>query len=368
LFTAQPHSHHRVWTLFMNSLRLLISLALLLPQSLWAEEAAAPPPARVVVAMVEERVIAETSSLMGVIDFDRISEVSGEVSGLIIEQLAVEGKHVKQGDPLVRLNTDLTRKDMDIKRKEQAQVSADMEKVGRTLKRLESLLKNNSASRQAYDDSRFDLSALEQKRATLGQQLQRLQLQLDKSTVRAPFDGLVLNKFKEQGEWLAPGNPICRLASTQDVIAKIAIPESLVRYQKAGEPLSVSLPALGRQLDGNIRGFTPVADLRSKSAILKINLPFTEGMIQNMSIETEIPSGNKRRLRLIPRDALVQIKGKDFVYSVKENKAKMLPLNIVARTKDFVAVDKPPVTTGMMVVIDGNDRLRPDQAVTIIKP
>lgn len=64
----------------------------------------------------------------------------------------------------------------------------------------------------------------------------------------------------------------------------------------------------------------------------------------------------------------MQIKGKDFVYSVKENKAKMLPLNIVARTKGFVAVDKPPVTTGMMVVIDGNDRLRPDQAVTIIKP
>lgn len=350
----------------MKRHQLLLCLSLLIPQLVWAEGSATPSPARVVVASVEEHEIAETSRLMGVIDFDRISEVSGEVSGLITEQLAVEGELVKKGAPLVQLNTDLILKDMDIKRREQAQVSADIEKVSRSLKRLESLLKKNSASRQAYDDSRFDLRALEQKRATLGQELQRLELQLQKSTVRAPFDGLVLAKLKEQGEWLAPGSPICRLASTKDVIAKIAISESLVRYQKTGDPITVSITALDKELEGNIRGFSPVADLRSKSAILKINLPFDTGMIQNMSIRAEIPSSHKRLLRMVPRDALVQFKGKDFVYTIKENKAKMLPLKIVTRNREFLGVDKSPLTAGMSVVVDGNDRLRPDQAVTVV--
>ncbi|OQX31012.1 MAG: hypothetical protein B0D96_03900 [Candidatus Sedimenticola endophacoides] len=349
----------------MKSSTLLLGLSLLLPGALPGAQPA-PAPAKVAVASVEEREYAESSRLSGVIDFDRISEVSGEVSGLITEQLAVEGSLVRQGDPLVRLNSDLILKDMDIKRREQAQVGADIQNVGGSLKRLERLLKNNSASRQAYDEALFDLQALEQKRATLGQQLQRLELQLEKSTVRAPFDGLVLAKLKERGEWLTPGSPVCRLASTADVIAKIAISESLVRYQRPGGSVGISIESMDREFEGRTLGFSPVADLRSKSALLKIGLPYESGMIQNMTVSAEIPSGARRTLRMVPRDALVRIEGQDFVYTIEENTAKMVPVEIAVRNGEFLGVSEPPLRAGMLVVVDGNDRLRPDQPVTVV--
>ncbi len=135
-------------------------LGLLLPTSLLAAPPE-PPPAKVVLTQVREQELAPTSRLVRAIDFDRISEVSGEISGLIMRQNAVEGALVKKGDPLVELNTDLIRKDMDIKQKQRAQANADLEKVARSMKRLENLLQTNSASRQAYDDARFSaLSAL----------------------------------------------------------------------------------------------------------------------------------------------------------------------------------------------------------------
>ena len=345
----------------------LLSCLLLVPGIILAADKPDPAPTQVVVATVEEREITETSRLVGILDFDRVSEVSGEISGLITEQRAIEGALVKQGDTLVTLNTDLLRKDMDIKRRERAQVSADLEKTSRTVKRLESLLKKNSASRQAYDDARFDYRALQQKSETLEQELQRLTLQIEKSTVRAPFTGIVLEKLKEQGEWLAPGNPVCRLASTDGVIAKIAISENLVRYQQQGQQVTLTIGALGKELQGEIAGFVPEVDLRSKSALLKLALPYQPGMLQNMSVLAEISSSDKRLLRLIPRDALVRMKGKDFVYTVKDDKAKLLPIDIIARTTGKLGVSDSPVTTGMSVIIDGNDRLRPDQSVTAIK-
>ncbi|MEJ1472244.1 MAG: hypothetical protein RPU59_14445, partial [Candidatus Sedimenticola sp. (ex Thyasira tokunagai)] len=124
------------------SLRFWGLLGALAPLALTAVQQT-PPPARVVVAKVVEQELAATSRLIGVIDFDRISEVSGETSGLITRQNAVEGMQVKAGDPLVELNTDLIHKDMDIKQMQRAQVSADLNRVGATLKRLKNLLKKN---------------------------------------------------------------------------------------------------------------------------------------------------------------------------------------------------------------------------------
>ena len=328
--------------------------------------AAGPPPARVVVVEVQEQEIEQTSALLGVIDFDRISAVSGEVSGLITRHNAGEADHVSRGQPLVELNTDFIHKDMDIKRKQRDQVSADLQKANSSLQRLESLIKSNSASRQAYDDTLYDHQSLRMKRETLDQELERLQLQQEKSIVRAPFDGIVLEKLKEQGEWIDQGTPIARLASTEDVIVRVALPEGLVRFQRSGTPLTVTVDALGKQIEGKILGVMPVATLRSKSATLKIALPYVPGMIQNMSALVDVPTGEKRRLPVVPRDALVRAKGRDVVYTVEDGQAKQLPVEILMRSGDLAGVRPPTLQAGMKVVVDGNDRLRPGQPVQVI--
>jgi len=256
---------------------------------------------------------------------------------------------------------------MDIKQKQRAQANADLEKVARSMKRLENLLQTNSASRQAYDDARFEHQSLTKRRETVDEQIMRLQIQLDKSTVRAPFDGVVLAKLKEQGEWVNPGTAVARIASTNDLVVKVAISEKLVRFQNSGDTLPVTINALSSNIQGQAAGFIPVADIRSKSATLKISIPYQRKMIRNMSATVEVPSGRKQLLRLLPRDAVVKFNGQNFVYTVTEGKAKMLPIKVVARTGVDVAVAEPPLAKGMDLVIDGNDRLRPGQPVEIVK-
>ena len=68
---------------------------------------------------------------------------------------------------------------------------------------------------------------------------------------------------------------------------------------------------------------------------------------------------------MIPRDALIKFQGNDFVYTIREKKAVMLPVNIITYLKNTIGADNEHFTEGMQVVVDGNERLRPGQSVAI---
>ena len=157
------------------------------------------------------------------------------------------------------------------------------------------------------------------------------------------------------------------LASLDDVIVKAAVSENLIRFQRKGLTVPVTLVALDDRFQGEIAGFAPEADRRSKSVTLKIAIPYRDGMLRNMSATVSLPASEKRSLHVIPRDAVVRLNGKDFVYTLKEGSATMVPVQIVTRSGEFVGVSDLPIEVGMPVVIDGNDRLRPGQAAQIIE-
>jgi multidrug efflux pump subunit AcrA (membrane-fusion protein) len=63
----------------------------------------------------------------------------------------------------------------------------------------------------------------------------------------------------------------------------------------------------------------------------------------------------------------VRFQNKEFVYTIKEGQAKILPINIVAVDGEYLGVDNPHIVPGMPIVVDGNERLKPDQAVTVLR-
>jgi len=75
-----------------------------------------PPPAKVVVAKVTQREVAETQSLIGLLYYDRVSRISTEVPGLVRTVEVREGDRVGKGDPLVRLDTEILQKEISLAR------------------------------------------------------------------------------------------------------------------------------------------------------------------------------------------------------------------------------------------------------------
>ncbi len=329
--------------------------------------AAQPPPAKVVTTKVFAKDLAQTRPMVGVVDFNKTAGLSSEISGLIASQFIQEGVVVKKGTVLVQLNTDFLEKDIAIINQEILQLGITIQKTEKNLDRLKALRSDNIATEKEYDDLDFSLKELFTQRESLKVKQAKKELELAKSALRAPFEGLVLAKYKSQGEWISPGVAVCLLGSINDLVVKVAVDEKLVAFVKPGLELALNLTPLSRQLTGRLANRIPVADPKSKTFQISIAIPYFEGVIQNMSARVEVPVSTKTNLKMVRRDSLVRFKGKAFVYTVKEGKAKLLPINIVAMDGKFLGVDNPYIVPGMPIVVDGNERLRPDQAVTVIK-
>ncbi len=324
-------------------------------------------PARVVTETVTERMISPTTRIVGVVDFDILSGLSPEVSGLIEESNIEEGKMVKKGETLVRLNTDLLRMDVEIRQKEVEGIGVRIANARKNLDRFETLFKEAAASEKAYDDLADSLRELRIEQERVKKTIEKLRLEIDKSTLAAPFDGMVLEKLKDVGEWVSPGVAVCTLGSTSDLFVEAAVSEDLVEYIRPGREVVLMINALKREFTGRVTNFAPIADPATKTFNVKIAIPYFDEVIRNMSATVNIPAGKEQKLRMIKRDALVRNQGKTFVYTIKEGKAAILPINVVGYEGEYLGVDNPHIQPGMPVVVDGNDRLRPDQEVTVVK-
>ncbi len=324
-------------------------------------------PARVVTDTVTERMISPTTRIVGVVDFDTLSGLSPEVSGRIEESNIEEGEVVKKGDTLVRLNTDLLEKDVQIRRKEAEGIGVKIANTRKNLKRFETLFKEAAASEKAYDDLADSLRELVIQQEMVKTTIEKRKLEIDKSALTAPFDGMVLEKLKDVGEWVSPGVPVCTLGSITDLFVQVAVSEDLVEYIQPGQEVVLVINALKREFTGKVTNFVPIADPATKTFEIKIAIPYFQEAIRNMSATVNVPAGKAQKLRMIKRDAVVRNQGKTFVYTIKEDKASILPVNIVGYEGEYVGVDNPNIQPGMPVVVDGNDRLRPDQDVTVVE-
>jgi membrane fusion protein (multidrug efflux system) len=324
-----------------------------------------PPPAKVVLGEVVTEEVSTTHSVTGVIYYERVSDISTEVVGLVEEVNVNQGDQVKKGDPLVRLNTEILEREIALTKTRIEQIDLRIKNTEKNFKRLDRLYKSSGVSEKDFDDALYSYQDARKEKQAIEDTLGKLLIQQRRSVIKAPFDGIVLNKNVDSGAWVQQGKLLVSIGSSSDLFVRAPIAENLLRFMQLGEQVQVVLNAFNLQIEGTVIGIDPVADLKTKNIFLKVKIPPMELVAQNMSANVFVPSSDKRQLSVFSRAALIKFQGKDFVYTVKEDKASILPVNIVSYLGKKVAVDNPYIVPGLPVVIEGNERLRPDQPVII---
>ncbi len=324
-----------------------------------------PPPAKVVVGQVRTEEVSTTQSVTGILYYERVSEISTEVVGLVEEVKVSQGDHVEKGDVLVQLNTEILEREIALTRTRIAQIELRIHTTEKNFKRLDRLFQSSGVSEKDFDDALYHYQDAGKEKQVVEDTLAKLLIQQRRSVIKAPFSGVVLNKNVDSGAWVQPGNLLVSIGSSSDLFVRAPIAENLLQFIQIGEPLEVVLNAYNREVEGTVIGIDPVADLKTKNVFLKIKIPPMDFVAQNMSANVFVPSSEKLQLSVLSRAAVIKFQGKDFVYTVKEGKAAILPVNIVAYLGRKVAVDNPYIVPGLPVVIEGNERLRPDQPVVV---
>ncbi len=323
------------------------------------------PPASVKISGVENGQISPTAEYVGTIYYQEVSEIASELSGLAETVKFQEGDRVKKGQVLVKLRSDLLEKRIQATRASYEQIFPELERERLDLERLRKLYKQNSISEQQYDQTRFGLKAMEKRADGLKAQVEGLELERRKKTIRAPFSGIILKRHVDTGEWLAEGASVAVLAKDDFVDVVAEVPENVIRNVKRG--LEVSIRVNGDRLDGTVFAIIPRGDISTRTFPVKIRARNTLSLIEGMAARVSLPSGPRQETLLVPRDAVIPVFGRTVVFVIVDSKATMIPVSIVGYQGLQTGVQAGALKPGMKVVVKGNERLRDGQRVAAVE-
>jgi RND family efflux transporter MFP subunit len=347
----------------------IVMIGLLYTSPVWAQDKSdkpkGRPPSNVFVSKASTGLMAPTAEFIGTVFYPEVSEVASELTGIVEEYRFDEGQRVKKGQILVKLRSDLLEKRLQATVGTYEQALSSLEKERRDLKRVQRLYKGNSVSEQLYDEEKFGVQGLERRAASLMAQVEHLQLEIKKKTIRAPFSGVIIKRHVDRGEWLAEGATIAILAKDDVIDIVTEVPESVVKHVRKDMP--VSIKTNGYEFTGNVFAVVPRGDISTRTFPVKIRTQNQLSLIQGMAPKVSLPTGPEEKTVLVPRDAVIPKFGQTVLFAVVDTKAKMIPVQVTGYNGMKTGVKSNALKSGMVVVIKGNERLRDGQAVAVMK-
>lgn len=323
------------------------------------------PPAKVVVGEASIGMIAPQNDFIGTVFYNEVSEVAAEVSGRVEAVKFEEGQKVKKGEELVRIDAQLLEKSLKSTQASYEQVLVEIEKAKIDLRRAEKLYQEDAGSEQVYDDARYNVRILEKRANSLKAEMERIETELKKKRISAPFDGLVVEKKTEVGEWLAPGDPVATIAMTEMVNIIVDVPQSVLAFVEPG--ISVHATVGTEALSGKVITIIPRGTVATRTFPVKVRVANNQSLIEAMEARVSLPTGKKEQCLTVPRDALVTHFGQTVVFSVQNSIAKMHVVRVCGYEGMRAGVEANELKEGMKVVVKGNERLQDGQPVEIME-
>lgn len=320
-----------------------------------------PPPAVVTVAKAEQRQLAPHAETPGSVVSTRDSLIAAATSGKI-DWVAEIGAEVEEGDVIARIDNADARLAHDDSAAEVARLRSRSDYLSRTYERFTGLGEEAGESESALDQMRSDRDQARQSLAQAEVAHQRAKITLDRTEVRAPFAGRVVNREIQVGEYANPGAGLVRLVDTRRLEVTARAPAALARNITAGDMIKVTNGVATMQAE--VRAVVPVGDALSRMLELRLDLPDSDWYIGS-AVRVALPAAQARSVTAAPRDALVLRADRISVFVIAEDDtARRVDVKIGAAEGDFIEVIGE-INTGDRLVIRGGERLRDGQKVTL---
>lgn len=254
-------------------------------------------------APISTQTFVEEIRLTSVAMANRDVMLEAQESGAIVELFADRGDWVAAGDPIAKI-------DDRILVTQVAQATAAAELSNQTWERRKRLWEEDQVgSELAYLEARF---SAEQSQATLD----GLEERLDRTTVRAPFSGVLDERHVDVGTMVGPGKTVGRLVDTNPIKVFAGVPERYASNVQVGAGAQLQFEALGGQgYETRIRFVGTAINPQSRTFPIEVVLPNRDGaikpqMVANMSITRQEVAD----AMVVPQDALVRVEDGYVVY------------------------------------------------------
>lgn len=259
------------------------------------------PPAVVSVAVVERMALAPQRRVSASVHSRSDARLAADVGGRVLE-LAEVGSRLRRGEPLARLDTVALELSVREQQARIGRLQVEAEQAERQRARLRQLGGAGHVSGLQLDEAEARLASLQAQAREAEAGLSQLRLQIERAAPRAPFDGVVVERYAAAGELLGAGAPLLRLVDTADLEIRARAPVVLASRLQVGT--EVALQVDGREHSLRLGAVVPVGDEVSRQ--LELRLPLRDfDLPVGSALELDLPTDAAREVLAVPRDAIV---------------------------------------------------------------
>lgn len=304
----------------------------------------------------------------GSVESRRTISVGFEVTGRVERLEADQGDVIRRGQELAAIDDETFQVDVELAREEITLAESSLVRLkteidraeavlagaASNLARIRPLVESRVASAEELDVAverhKVGLAELasaqaadeEGKRvlATAARKLQRAEVDLARTVVISPVDGVVLRREREVGDVAVPGASVLRIADTDTIWASVWVDETYLPALETGMPARIELRSnAGEILAGSVARIGREVDRETRELLVDVsfNTPPAD-LFFGQRVDLRIELSRRDEADRIPRAALARVDGEEGVFVLAEGRAQFRKLSLGAHGREFVEV------------------------------
>tara|TARA_R110000850_G_scaffold277058_1_gene421914 strand:+ start:158345 stop:159514 length:1170 start_codon:yes stop_codon:yes gene_type:complete len=271
-------------------------------------------------------------SIQGSVDTRENILIYPEYQGVLTTLNVNEGQRVSKGQVLAKIDDGGLSSQL-------AQLETQYELAKTTYERQQRLWDQQIGSEIQLLQAKTNMESTESS-------VKQLRSQLGKTTIRAPFSGVIDEIITEQGQVVGPGGQaLMRIVSLDKMFVKASVPESYLQSVDQGTPVKVNLTSIGTIVDGEISNVGSYINPTNRTFQVEVKIPNVDSKIKpNMMANLQVNNYSQEGAITIPANAIQEsATGEKYVYvldEVEDNSAKVIRTTIETgrKSQGFVEV------------------------------
>ncbi len=302
------------------------------------------PPMPVDVDTARREIVIDAVRATGRIEAMQAVDLRPDEQGRITALLFEEWQTVAEGAPLIKIDDAMLRAQLE-------RLRADRDLARQQLDRIRRLRAENASTPA-------DLERAEASHRSAEAQLGVLELQIARTTVRAPFAGVVGQRFVSAGDYVTSATRLLTLQTVDPQRAVIEVPERHAVDLRRGQTVEFTVAARpGHVFRAQVEFIDPVVQGANRTILVKARAPNRDHLLRpGMFVEARLATGTRPNAIVIAEDAVQPLRTANIVWAVVDGKASRRVVQLGARAQGKVEIVSG-VNVGELVVIGGLERM-----------
>lgn len=260
--------------------------------------------------------------LTGTLAADRQSDLAANANGRVLSTFVERGQRVAAGEVIARLDARLAQYSAKAAAAQSKVARANLELASLECDRADRLLTSGTISKTEYDRTKSQCATSKSSVSAAESQAALASVQAGDAVVKAPFAGIIGERFVDVGEYVLPSTRVVSLYAVDPIRVSVAVPEAEVANVAVGQTVKFTVSGLGdRTFEAEVKYLSPALREATRDLVVEAVAPNADGLLRpGMFATVHIATADTVSL-VVPEASIVRVDGRAMVWIAREGRA-----------------------------------------------